>query len=61
MCHFTYSPNEQRERHFRKSLIISYKIDALQLNFLELLYYYLLLTHERLIKLKLISEKCLLL
>ena len=31
-CHFTYSPKTQQEHNIRKSLIISYRVDALQLN-----------------------------
>ena len=33
-CHFTYSPKTQQEQNFGKVLIISYRINALQLNFL---------------------------
>ena len=50
-CHFTYSPNEQ---HFRKSLIISFRVNALQLNFLEL-YTVIVIVVSRKFKLKLRS------
>ena len=40
-CHFTYSPKTQQELNFGKSLIISYRVNALQLNFLEILYHIL--------------------
>ena len=43
-CYFTYSQNEQLEQHFRKSFIISYIVNLLQLNFLELLYNFCRLT-----------------
>ena len=46
-CHFTYSPKTKQEQNFRKSLIISYRVNALQLNFLEILYH-ILLSHESL-------------
>ena len=39
-CHFTYSPKMQQEKNFRKPLIISYRVNALQLYFLEILYYF---------------------
>ena len=45
-CHFTYSPDEERKQDFRKSLIISYKVNALQLNFVELLCYNFLTCHK---------------
>ena len=35
--HFTYLPTTQQEQNFRKSLTISYRVNALQLNFLEIL------------------------
>ena len=46
-CHFTYSPKEQRLQNFRKSSIISHRVNALQIIFLELLYY-LLSSHKSL-------------
>ena len=39
VCHFTYSPKTQQEQNFRKSVIISYRVNALQLNFLKILYH----------------------
>ena len=38
VCHVTYSPKTQQDKNFRKSLIISYRVNALQLNFLEILF-----------------------
>ena len=55
--HFTYSPKTQQEQNFRKSLIISYRVNALQLNFLEML---LNIVVSQKFKPKLISEKFLL-
>ena len=57
-CHFTYSPQMQQEQNFRKSLIISYIVNALQLIFLEILCYYIVISQK--FKFKLISSKFLL-
>ena len=40
-CHFTYLQIPEREQNFGKSLIISDRVNALQPNFLELLYHFL--------------------
>ena len=57
---FHFSPKTQQEQNFRKSLIISYSVNALELNFLELntLLSYIFVAQK--IKLKLISAKFLL-
>ena len=47
-CYFTYSPKTQRELNFRKSLMVSYRVYALKLNFLEILCYYILSSHKSL-------------
>ena len=47
-CHFTYSPKTQEEQNFRKSFIISCTVNALQLNFLEILCYHILSSHKSL-------------
>ena len=47
-CYFTYSLKEKREQHFRKSFIISCRVNELQLNFLELLCYNFLSSHKSL-------------
>ena len=47
-CYFTYLPKTQQEQNFRKSLIISYGVNALQLNFLKILCYHILLSHKSL-------------
>ena len=59
-CHFTYSPKTRLEQDFRKSLIISYRVNALQLNFLEILRYRNYIVVSQKFKLKLISAKFLL-
>ena len=58
-CHFTYSSKTQQEQNLRKSLIISYRVNALQLNFQEILCYHILSLHKKFM-LKLISAKFLL-
>ena len=52
-CHFTYSPKTQQEENFTKSLITSYRVNARQLNFLEILCFHILSSQK--FKLKLIS------
>ena len=47
-CHFTYSTKTQAEQNFRKSIIISYRVNALQLNFLDLLCHHILSSHKSL-------------
>ena len=49
-CHFTYSliKYEDHEHHLKKSLIILYRGNTLQLNFLELLCYHLLSSYKSL-------------
>ena len=47
-CHFTYSPEPDRGQNFRKSLIVSYGVNALQLTYKELLGYHLLTFHKSL-------------
>ena len=56
-CHFT-SPKTQQEQDFRKSLIISYRVNALQLYFLEILLSYIVVSQK--FTLKLITAKFLL-
>ena len=56
VCHFTYSPKTQQEQNFRKSLIISYRVNALQLYILEILCYHILSSAKK-FKLKLISAQ----
>ena len=58
-CHFTYSPKTQQEQIFRKSLIVSYRVTALQLNFLEILLLSYIVVSQK-FKLKLIGAKFLL-
>ena len=58
-CHFTYSPKTQEEQIFRKSLIISYRVNALQLNFLEILLLSYIVVSQK-FKLKIIGAKFLL-
>ena len=43
--HFTYSHKTQQEQNFRKSLIISCRVNVLQLNFLKILCYHILSSH----------------
>ena len=47
-CHFTYSPKTQQEHNFRKSSIISYWVNAWQLNFLKIFCYHILSSHKSL-------------
>ena len=54
-CHFTYSPKTQHEHNFWKSLLISHRVNALQLNFLEILCYHILSSHKSLAQ---INNKC---
>ena len=47
-CHFTNSPKTQEEQNFIKFLIISYRVNAPQRNFLKILCYHILTSHKSL-------------